>query len=54
MNENRSYPERRPDKFRPKKWSGRSLTKPSKGKCHIRDGDGARLLSEVSQGKVKR
>lgn len=35
INENRNYPERRPDSFRPKKWSGRNLTKPNKGKCHV-------------------
>jgi len=35
MKENRSYPEQRSDNFTPKRWVGRNLTKPNKGKCQV-------------------
>lgn len=37
MDKNRSYPERRPDNFRPKKWVGRNLTKPNAKFCVLEE-----------------
>lgn len=37
MDENRSYPERRPDNFRPNKWVGRNLTKRNDKFCVLEE-----------------
>lgn len=50
MNENRSYLERRSGNTSSKKWASRTLTKPSRGKCHVLHLGGSNPLLDERQG----